>query len=89
MDDEWQLVESPNDSNEEPADPHMSTPKPSPSPTPQSTIQETTLSDENNEEEKPQEVEKDQNSDDEKEVEQVPSPETTSPVVTAGNKKRT
>lgn len=37
MEDEWQFVESPNDGAEEPADPHMSTPKPSPSPTPQNT----------------------------------------------------
>lgn len=37
MEDEWQFVESPNDDTEEPADPHMNTPKPSPSPTPQST----------------------------------------------------
>lgn len=39
LEDEWQFVESPNDGAEEPADPHMSTPKPSPSPTPQSTAE--------------------------------------------------
>ncbi|RCH92537.1 GDP/GTP exchange factor for ARF, partial [Rhizopus stolonifer] len=32
LEDEWQFIESPNDSTEEPADPHMSTPKPSHSP---------------------------------------------------------
>ncbi|KAL7324532.1 GDP/GTP exchange factor for ARF [Mucor circinelloides] len=42
LEDEWQFVESPNDGTEEPADPHMSTPKPSPSPTPQSTTENAT-----------------------------------------------
>lgn len=42
LEDEWQFVESPNDGTEEPADPHMSTPKPSPSPTPQSTAENAT-----------------------------------------------
>ncbi|OBZ90807.1 hypothetical protein A0J61_01144 [Choanephora cucurbitarum] len=35
LEDEWQFVESPNDGTEEPADPHMSTPKPIQSPTPE------------------------------------------------------
>ncbi|EPB82288.1 hypothetical protein HMPREF1544_10968 [Mucor circinelloides 1006PhL] len=42
LEDEWQFVESPNDGTEEPADPHMSTPKPSSSPTPQSTTENAT-----------------------------------------------
>ncbi|KAI9264555.1 hypothetical protein EDC94DRAFT_605499 [Helicostylum pulchrum] len=37
LDDEWQFVDTPNDAAEEPADPHMSTPKPSHSPVLQTT----------------------------------------------------
>lgn len=37
LDDEWQFVDTPNDTAEEPADPHMSTPKPSHSPVLQTT----------------------------------------------------
>ncbi|KAI8641644.1 hypothetical protein BD408DRAFT_345726 [Parasitella parasitica] len=42
LEDEWQFVEPPNGGTEEPADPHMSTPKPSPSPIPQSTADNAT-----------------------------------------------
>ncbi|KAI8095249.1 hypothetical protein BDF21DRAFT_405503 [Thamnidium elegans] len=49
LDDEWQFVDTPNDTAEEPADPHMSTPKPSHSPVLQTT--ETIIeSDENSQE---------------------------------------
>jgi hypothetical protein len=46
LEDEWQFIESSNDGTEEPADPHMSTPKPSPSPTPQSTTEHITETEE-------------------------------------------